>query len=182
MGGVGLELLAVVAMNPSLPSPLKMRSVKETFESFDIAEDMARKAENEANMVPYEDVDTVSVKKKPWQFAEGNKAAKKSTAAKLKGKSITSEIRKRYSNNAKIKRFVDRMEELYYDGDGKQALSAGVEILNRADGKVKDSVEWGRMGSLVPDQKESMELINMFRIKEKGGREIEGMQIKRVSE
>lgn len=178
---------------PTLPSPLKMRSVKETLETFNIAEDMARKAENEANLVPYEDVDTVRVKKKPWQFGEGNKAAKKSTAAKLKGKSIRSEIRRRYNNNAKIKKYVDRLEGIYYDESvdekgkvvfGKvtaQTIAAGKEIIESIDGKVADKVDWGKIGNLVPDQKETMELINMFRIKEKG-REIEGMQIKRVSE
>ena len=169
------------ALYPTLPPKKILRkdmNVEEISEKFSIAQDLARKAENEMNMVPYEDVDTV----KPWKFKAGNSVAKKSNAKKLAGKTITAEIRKRYRNNVKIKKFVDRMETLYYEGDGKQALSAGIEILNRADGKVKDSIEWGKMTALVPDQKESMELINMFRIKEKGGRQIEGMQIKRVSE
>lgn len=144
----------------------------------EIEEDAARAAENAMNMVPYEDVDTV----KPWRFKKGNDSAKKDVKKRLKdlsGWSITKELRKRYRKRENIAKFVNRLEEIFFEADISKSLAAGVQILERVDGKVKEMVEIGKT-RYIPDQQQTIEMVEMFRIKE-GKKVIEGVKMQKIS-
>jgi hypothetical protein len=101
-----------------------------------------------------------STRFKPGQ--SGNPAGRPPT--KNRGR-ITALIEERLAKEEEAKKFMERLFELYYSAENKQALSAGIQILERTEGKIKDVIEVDHITNYIPDQAEAYELDNMFKIK-----------------
>jgi hypothetical protein len=60
-------------------------------------------------------------------------------------------------------KFVERLFELYHDQD-KNPMTAGIEILNRYEGKVKDVIQVGPITEHIPNQEEQLKIANSFKV------------------
>jgi len=97
--------------------------------------------------------------KKPGTFEKGNKEHLK---RKRKDKrTISSLIDKHLSNKKNAQEFVDRLFHIFMTE--KNPMAAGIEILNRHEGKVKDVISVTHLGEHVPDQAEQLEMQNKFK-------------------
>ncbi len=75
--------------------------------------------------------------------------------------SISQAFRDRLASPKELKKFVDTMFNLLYE---KNNLSAGVEITNRVEGKVKERVEFtDDLTDHIPDQETQLALLNKFK-------------------
>lgn len=82
-------------------------------------------------------------------------------AGRPKGKTISELIRARLEDPQEGKEFVDMLFKMFKE---EKRLAAGIEILNRNEGKVKDHVQIERLSDHVPDMEEQERIRNMFPI------------------
>jgi hypothetical protein len=100
---------------------------------------------------------------KPWQFKKGQ-SGNPSGKPKTEKRTISSLIDAKLSKEKEATKFTDHLFELYYAENNKQALSAGIEILNRHEGKVKDVIQVGPITAHIPDQEEQLKIANSFKV------------------